>query len=224
MRLVPVNSFQFAVRSRLHPFQVCSLWSAGVFFHRTNHVQFSFFESTKRDLLDSSKPEYAKSGRYSPAPFHAISPRYSPYYEIQKDFKDISVPELLARVNLINWRPLQPQKRSRGVWWIQFSRKERHVSFIKIVQKSLICPKVRRTRAPPCSWNTMKNSISSTYHQHIMIHHDTPEYFELAKVPFLFTEFGCNLGAFKTKCPWLGAGHIDQNRIWVWINTYYYHF
>lgn len=48
-------------------------------------------------------------------------------------------------------------------------------------------------------------SISSTYHQHIMIHHDTPEYFELAKVPFLFTEFGCNLGAFRTKCPWLGS-------------------
>ena len=90
------------------------LWSAGVFFHRTNHVQFSFFESTKRDLLDSSRPEYAKSGRYSPAPFHAISPRYSPYYEIQKDFKDISVPELLATVNLINSAPTSAAEKIHG--------------------------------------------------------------------------------------------------------------
>jgi hypothetical protein len=33
-------------------------------------------------------------------------------------------------------------------------------------------------------------------------------------VPFLFTEFGCNLGAFKTKCPWLGMTRHDSAPGW----------
>ena len=29
-------------------------------------------------------------------------------------------------------------------------------------------------------------------------------------VPFIFSEFGCNLGIFKTKCPYPGGSHRSQ--------------
>ena len=39
---------------------------------------------------------------------------------------------------------------------------------------------------------------------------DIRDDFKDFSVPFIFSEFGCNLGIFKTKCPYPGGSHRSQ--------------